>query len=209
MIWLLEKKYKEIATKTSLVVQWLRICLPIQGIWVRSLVGEDPICYRTSKPMCHSFWERCAVCCSYWSPCTQEPMPVPPQEQQQRPRTATNKLKKKKRISNQIDKILVIMQITFNNWVSHRILLGLQILIQFRTPEFTLPNYHFNLYTALYDLSEHKDSTILFLCTFQFGSQWKLEEKGLFLEGQNDLLPINEIPFYWESTVGPGNDVKL
>ena len=133
---------------------------------------------------------------------------APQQEQQQRPHTATNKLKKKW-ISNQIHKILVIMQITFNNWVSHWILLDLQILIQFRTPEFTLPNYHFNLYTALYDLSEHKDSTILFLWTFQFGPQWKLEEKGLFLEGQNDLLPINKIPFYWESRVDPWNDVKL
>lgn len=134
---------------------------------------------------------------------------APQQEQQQRPSTAINTCFKKEWISNQIDKILAIMQITFNNWVSHWILLGLQILIQFRTPEFTHPNYHFNLYTALYDLSEHKRSTILFLWTFQFGPQWKLEEKGLFLEGQNDLLPINEIPFYWESRVDSRNDVKL
>ena len=26
----------------SLVVQWLRICLPVQGTWVQSLVLEDP-----------------------------------------------------------------------------------------------------------------------------------------------------------------------
>ena len=26
--------------ETSLVVQWLRICLPVQGMWVQSLVGE-------------------------------------------------------------------------------------------------------------------------------------------------------------------------
>ena len=25
---------------TSLAVQWLRLCLPMQGVWVRSLVGE-------------------------------------------------------------------------------------------------------------------------------------------------------------------------
>ena len=25
---------------TSLVAQWLRLCLPMQGVWVRSLVGE-------------------------------------------------------------------------------------------------------------------------------------------------------------------------
>ena len=29
-------------TRTSLVAQWLRICLPLQGTWVQSLVWEDP-----------------------------------------------------------------------------------------------------------------------------------------------------------------------
>ena len=28
----------------SLVVQWLRICLPMQGTQVRALVWEDPTC---------------------------------------------------------------------------------------------------------------------------------------------------------------------
>ena len=27
---------------TSLVAQWLRICLPMQGTWVQALVPEDP-----------------------------------------------------------------------------------------------------------------------------------------------------------------------
>ena len=30
---------------TSLGVQWLRVCLPMQGTWVQSLVREDPTCY--------------------------------------------------------------------------------------------------------------------------------------------------------------------
>ena len=30
---------------TSLVAQWLRICLPVQGTWVRALVREDPTCH--------------------------------------------------------------------------------------------------------------------------------------------------------------------
>ena len=30
---------------TCLVVQWLRICLPMQGTWVRSLVRKDPTCH--------------------------------------------------------------------------------------------------------------------------------------------------------------------
>ena len=36
---------------SSLVVQWLRIHLPMQGTWVGSLVWEDSTCNRaTSKP---------------------------------------------------------------------------------------------------------------------------------------------------------------
>ena len=35
----------------SLVVQWLRIHLPMQGTQVRALVREDPTCRGTTKPM--------------------------------------------------------------------------------------------------------------------------------------------------------------
>ena len=38
------------ALGTSLVVQWLRIHLPVQGIWVQSLVWEDRTCHRATKP---------------------------------------------------------------------------------------------------------------------------------------------------------------
>ena len=41
--------------RASLVVQWLRIQLPMQGTWVWRLVQEDPTCYRTTKPM-RSYW---------------------------------------------------------------------------------------------------------------------------------------------------------
>ena len=34
------KKKEKRKTGNSLVVQWLRICLPMQGTWFRSLVGE-------------------------------------------------------------------------------------------------------------------------------------------------------------------------
>ena len=37
-------------TKTSLVIQWLTICLSMQRTWVRSLVREDPICNGATKP---------------------------------------------------------------------------------------------------------------------------------------------------------------
>ena len=40
--------------RTSLVVQWIRICLPMQGTRLRSLVQEDSICHRATNPVCHS-----------------------------------------------------------------------------------------------------------------------------------------------------------
>ena len=45
---------------TSLVAQWLRIRLPMQGTWVRALVRDDPICRGATKPVCHNYWA-CAL----------------------------------------------------------------------------------------------------------------------------------------------------
>ena len=56
--------------RTSLVAQWLRISLPIQETWVRSLVQEDPTCRGAIKPVRHNYWA-CALeptSHSYWSP---------------------------------------------------------------------------------------------------------------------------------------------
>ena len=44
--------------RTSLVVQWLRICLPMQGTWVVSLLQEDPTRCRACKTMCLNSWDR-------------------------------------------------------------------------------------------------------------------------------------------------------
>ena len=41
---------------TSLMVQWLRILLPMQRTQVRSLFQEDPTGHRTAKPVHHSYW---------------------------------------------------------------------------------------------------------------------------------------------------------
>ena len=46
---------KTLSSGTSLVAQWLRIRLPMQGTWVRSLVWEDPICRAANKPMNHNY----------------------------------------------------------------------------------------------------------------------------------------------------------
>ena len=36
------------------LVQWLRICLAMQGISVQSLVREDATCHGATKPMRHN-----------------------------------------------------------------------------------------------------------------------------------------------------------
>ena len=54
----------------SLAVQWLRICLEMQGTLVRSLVQEDPTCQEATKSVRHNYWA-CALepmCHSNWSP---------------------------------------------------------------------------------------------------------------------------------------------
>ena len=45
---------------TSLVAQWLRIRLPMQGTRVRALVQEDPTCRGATKPVRHNY-RACAL----------------------------------------------------------------------------------------------------------------------------------------------------
>ena len=47
---------KCLKVRTSLVVQWIGICLPMQGTRVQSLVREDPTCHEQLKPMRHNYW---------------------------------------------------------------------------------------------------------------------------------------------------------
>ena len=59
--------------RTSLVTQWLRIRLPMQGTRVRALVPEDPTCRRATKPTTtvgHNYWTSALEPTShnYWSP---------------------------------------------------------------------------------------------------------------------------------------------
>ena len=53
----------------SLVAQWLRIRLPVQGTWVRALVREDPTCRRATKPVRHDYWAYALepMCHNYWA----------------------------------------------------------------------------------------------------------------------------------------------
>ena len=57
--------------RASLVVQWLRIHLTMQGTWVRALVWEDPTCCGATKLVYHNYWA-CTlepVSHNYWSLC--------------------------------------------------------------------------------------------------------------------------------------------
>ena len=56
--------YQNQSSRISLVVQWLRICLPVQGTQVWSLVCEDPTCHRATKPESHSHWSPCSGACA-------------------------------------------------------------------------------------------------------------------------------------------------
>ena len=52
-VWRFLKKLK---VGDSLVVQWLRICLPMQGTRVRALVWKDPTCRGATRPVSHNCW---------------------------------------------------------------------------------------------------------------------------------------------------------
>ena len=55
------KDLEELKNKrASLVVQWLRMRLPMQVTGIRSLVQEDPTCRGATKPTGHNYWSLCA-----------------------------------------------------------------------------------------------------------------------------------------------------
>ena len=41
--------------RNPLVVQWIRIPLPMQGTWVQSLVWKDPICHEATHLVNHNY----------------------------------------------------------------------------------------------------------------------------------------------------------
>ena len=51
----LHLQYKKLQAGASLVVQWLRIHLPLQGTQAPFLVREDLTCLGATKPVCHRY----------------------------------------------------------------------------------------------------------------------------------------------------------
>ena len=50
--------------RASLVVQWLRICLLMQGTRVRALVWEDSTCQGATGPVNHNYWACASGACA-------------------------------------------------------------------------------------------------------------------------------------------------
>ena len=48
-------QFKTTVRGSSLVVQWLRICLPLQGTQVQYLIQEDSTCCGAIKLLCYSY----------------------------------------------------------------------------------------------------------------------------------------------------------
>ena len=55
---------KKILLWASLVAQWLRVRLPMQGTWVRALVWEDPTCHGATRPVSHNYWACASGACA-------------------------------------------------------------------------------------------------------------------------------------------------
>ena len=71
--WCLDVKSR---LKTSLVVQRLGICLPMQGTWVWSLIQENPTCFGAPGRICHSYgtWALEPVLSRKRSYCNEKPV---------------------------------------------------------------------------------------------------------------------------------------
>ena len=52
------------ANRASLVAQWLRICLPMQGTRVPALLWEDPTCRGATRPVSHNYWACASGACA-------------------------------------------------------------------------------------------------------------------------------------------------
>ena len=48
-------KVLKLVSRASLVAQWLRVCLLMQGTRVRALVWEDPTCRGAAGPVSHNY----------------------------------------------------------------------------------------------------------------------------------------------------------
>ena len=106
--------------RASLVAQWLRICLPMQGTQVRALVWEDPTCRGATGPVSHNYWACMSGACApqrerlrQWEARALRWRVAPARRNWRKPshrnedptQTKINKLKKKKKPTIDIQKL--------------------------------------------------------------------------------------------------------
>ena len=60
----LASQIKRLLYRASLVAQWLRVCLPMQGTRVRALLWEDPTCRGATRPVSHNYWACASGACA-------------------------------------------------------------------------------------------------------------------------------------------------
>ena len=51
-----KRRSKTVTVRASPVAQWLSVSLPMQGMWVRALLWEDPTCRGATRPVSHNYW---------------------------------------------------------------------------------------------------------------------------------------------------------
>ena len=100
-------------SSTSLVAQWLRVCLPMQGTRVRALVWEDPTCCGAIRPVSHNYWACASGACApqqerpwqwearapWWRVAPARRNWRKPSHRNKNPTQPKNKLKKKKKVN--------------------------------------------------------------------------------------------------------------
>ena len=64
LTWLLFLELKKSEWGASLVAQWLRVCLLMQGTRVRALAWEDPTCRGAAGPVSHNCWACASGACA-------------------------------------------------------------------------------------------------------------------------------------------------
>ena len=116
--------------RTSPVVQWLRIHLPMQGTQVQSLVREDPTRQRAAKPVHHSCWAKEPVVSNKRSHRSENPVPrnwrrpyylqVGKACMQQQPPTATKQITTTKKDSKKAESF--ILKSEYKLWCSYSLL---------------------------------------------------------------------------------------
>ena len=93
--------WSKVSLGASLVAQWLRIRLPMQGTQVHSLVREDPTGCGATKPMCHNYWSPSAAMRNLCNATKSSPRSLQLEKagaQQRRPNAAKKKKKSRKKI---------------------------------------------------------------------------------------------------------------